>query len=124
MELVRLLLQAGADVRVSDVDGWTPAHWASYHNAEAVLALLMRYDADVNARNDRGETPLHWACKNNCARAVRVLGTSPALLLDAMCMRQETARDWAARGNSEQAMRELASLLEQRARSSSGGTSV
>lgn len=112
VELVQLLLDGKACPDVADIDGWRPVHWASYHNADAALALLIEHGVDVNVPNRNGETPLHWACKNNCARAVRVLGSSAALSLDQLCARQESARDWAARNHSEDALRELYSLLD------------
>ena len=111
-ELVKLLLGAGAAADATDVDDWRPAHWACYHNAEISLQCLIDAGADVNAQNRRGETPLHWACKNNCARAVRTLGASPALRLDTLCAQQESARDWAVRNRSEEALKALTSLVE------------
>ena len=109
-ELVKLLLGAGAAADATDIDDWRPAHWASYHNAEASLQCLIDAGADVNAQNRRGETPLHWACKNNCARAVRTLGASPVLRLDMLCAQQESAREWAVRHRSEEALKALVAL--------------
>eukprot|EP00966_Prymnesium_polylepis_P055006 1271664-Prymnesium_polylepis.1 len=110
--LVKLLLDGGATADVADVDDWRPVHWASYYNAEQALNRLVEHGVDVNAKTRRGETPLHWACKNNSARAVRALGVSPALQLDALCTQQESPRDWAIRHDSQDALRELTALGE------------
>ncbi len=70
--LISLLLEAGADVRARDDDGYMPLHLAArYGTAEAVRALL-RAGAAVDARA-RGFsihygwdwTPLHLAVANN-----------------------------------------------------------
>ncbi|KAL1505096.1 hypothetical protein AB1Y20_008855 [Prymnesium parvum] len=118
--LALLLLDAGADADAADADGWTAAHWAAYHNAEPTLRLLLSRGAQVHLVNHRGEAPLHWACKNNCARAVRALGTSPAVELERRCARQESARDWAVRHGADEALRELW-LLTDAAKDAEGG---
>lgn len=52
-----MLLRAGADSRVADMDGNTPAHFAfAYANAE-VGAVLAKEGADLEACNLQGVTP-------------------------------------------------------------------
>ena len=52
-----MLLKAGADSGVADMDGNTPSHFAfAYANVE-VGALLAREGADMEACNRRGKTP-------------------------------------------------------------------
>ena len=58
IEIAKLLLERGADVRAKNNRGETPLHWAK--NVETAKLLLDR-GADVNAKNNMGDTPLHLA---------------------------------------------------------------
>ena len=68
-EVVRLLLERGADVNAQDRHMKTPLHaatsdgyrWAAEpHVASAeVIALLLENGAEVNARDGEKRTPLH-----------------------------------------------------------------
>ena len=63
LEMVRLLLSAGADPNIRDNNGNTPVHWASRAgNADIVSYLLLR-NSQIDAKNKQGETPLHWAMR-------------------------------------------------------------
>jgi hypothetical protein len=86
-EIVRLLLTAGADASIRDLDGNTSLHWASRAGDKGTAELLLLknspkgefeaipdctvrqlsvshvYGTFVDARNERGETPLHWAMR-------------------------------------------------------------
>lgn len=55
VEVVRLLLDAGADARERDTSGQTPLHAAK--TAE-VAALLLEHDVSPDVRSSQGETPL------------------------------------------------------------------
>jgi len=55
VECIRLLVKAGAKVRVRDNDGNTPLH-ETY--IPEVIEELLKLGADVNARNKEGETPI------------------------------------------------------------------
>jgi SHAQKYF class myb-like DNA-binding protein len=84
LEVVSLLLQAGADIAQRDRRDNTPLHWAARAGDRAVAEkLLLR--ADLDARNRDGETPLHWALRaGRRARAVTAAllesGARPNLL--------------------------------------------
>jgi hypothetical protein len=69
-DIVRLLLDAGADPTGRDSELLTPLH--DVHDA-ALAALLIERGADVNARATEGTTPLHLACVRDDIDVVTVL---------------------------------------------------
>jgi len=92
LEIVRVLLEAGADVNAEESNwvGGMPLHWASERNA-SMIRLLVAYGADPNARVTRpgshhlGATPLIWCAKqrDDCAEAAVALlecGTDPQVV--------------------------------------------
>ncbi|MFD0982825.1 ankyrin repeat domain-containing protein [Tropicimonas aquimaris] len=61
-EVVRLLLDAGADIMVLDDLGNTPLHDAASRSASVeVIRELIEAGADIHATNEAGWTPLHRA---------------------------------------------------------------
>jgi len=58
-EIVRMLLEAGAEVDVRDTDGKTALHYALRGGAENIRVLL-EFGADVNAQARNGYTPLTY----------------------------------------------------------------
>ena len=106
IEIVRLLLQHGADATAHEINwiGGTPLHWASERHPE-ICQTLIDAGADANARVVRpgseflGATPLHWCArqKDDCAEAVAVLlkNGADAALTDAF---GKTALQYAEEG--------------------------
>ena len=81
---LKSLLEQGADVNVSQADGATPLHWATYWDDLETAELLIRARAKVDATDDYGVTPLTLACTNGSAAMVRVLlnaGAAPSVPL-------------------------------------------
>ena len=66
-QVIRSLLEAGADPNARTDDGWTPLHAAAESNEhpDEVVAVLVAAGADSNARTQRGTTPLHLAARYN-----------------------------------------------------------
>jgi ankyrin repeat protein len=60
-EIVRLLIEQGADVKARDESQSTPLHLASSSGILGSVRLLLEHGADVAARDGCGRTPLHLA---------------------------------------------------------------
>jgi ankyrin repeat protein len=56
-EVIKLLLEFGANVHARNSAGATPLHWARSYEA---VELLIQAGADVHARTHRGYTPMHF----------------------------------------------------------------
>ncbi|KAL6229866.1 ankyrin repeat-containing domain protein [Aspergillus navahoensis] len=62
VEVVRLLLQGGADINARDTYKLTPILWAIRMQREAVVDVLLGdRSADLTCRDRFGRTPLHYA---------------------------------------------------------------
>ena len=59
LELVRSLLEKGADVNETCASGLTPLHWTSIKDL-AIAKLLLENGANINATDSDKNTPLHW----------------------------------------------------------------
>jgi len=62
-EMVRMLVQAGADIAQEDDKGNTPLHWAARAGDKDVAEILLFKNCPLDAKNKVGETPLHWAMR-------------------------------------------------------------
>lgn len=85
-QVVRVLLDAGADVDGKDLRGMTPAILACDRGHAAIVKMLIGRGADVMVRDSRGRTPLHHAALLGNAKLV-------AMLLGAMQDANVDARD-------------------------------
>ncbi|CAE1172053.1 OSBPL1_2 [Acanthosepion pharaonis] len=56
-EVVKLLLEAGAEVNVQNDMGDTPLHRAAYTAREDIVMLLLSHGADISILNTEGHTP-------------------------------------------------------------------
>lgn len=64
LDVIRLLIHAGADINAVDHEGWTPLHVAASWNLYNVIQELICLGGstlDLDARTDRGETALDLA---------------------------------------------------------------
>lgn len=77
IDVVRILLEKGADINVSGKGNTTPLHYATRYMKEnddcSLLQLLIYSEANANAVDDSGSTPLHYACLKGNEKAVREL---------------------------------------------------
>jgi ankyrin repeat protein len=74
-QLVKTLLDAGANIKAIDVRGMTPLHFAISSEIQdlAVVRLLIQAGAEVNAKSKAGETALDWAKKFGHSQIIRAL---------------------------------------------------
>ena len=70
-ELVRLLLEHGANASAEDNRRRAPLHEAAYD--VEVVRMLLEYGANVHAEDYLGRTPLHVAAQHGSIGAVRML---------------------------------------------------
>ena len=50
IEMVKLLLQQGAEIEVKDQNSYTPLLLASYHNRIEIMEILLNHGANVHAK--------------------------------------------------------------------------
>lgn len=72
-EVLRFLVEKGADVNARDHDGTAPLHSLASKAHDQGLALLIARKADVNIKDDEGNTPLMYAAQSGSLAAVRRL---------------------------------------------------
>ncbi|XP_046838549.1 ankyrin-1-like isoform X2 [Vespa crabro] len=58
LSVVKLLIDKGANVNITDKSNSTPLHYA---NHLSIVKCLVENGADINAKNSEGNTPLHTA---------------------------------------------------------------
>jgi hypothetical protein len=76
--MIELLLDAGADVGVSNRWGRTPLHVAARRGCGNVAKLLLARGADPDATTKEGWTPLHVASMSGKSELVKILETGGA----------------------------------------------
>jgi ankyrin repeat protein len=72
-DLVKRLLDAGADVSLPGEDRITPLHQAVEYDNEEIVSILLERGADVGARDGLEETPVHWAAWTGHHRTGKLL---------------------------------------------------
>lgn len=57
VDVIKLLVDSGADVNARNTSGDTPLHYAAKYDRKDIFQLLVSKGADVVIKNDRGRTP-------------------------------------------------------------------
>jgi len=73
MDVVKLLLYAGAWVNAADYDYKTALHWAAERGNSGMLHMLLQHGADIDAISGELGTPLHHAVASGKIAVVRSL---------------------------------------------------
>lgn len=59
-EIVKLLLDHGADINARDNEGFTPLLWAAYEGEDEICLFLVQHGADLEAESNRGERAITY----------------------------------------------------------------
>ena len=70
--MVRILVNAGADVDAKDVKKYPMLFWAILEDLEMVR-ILVNAGADVNAKDAKGNSMLYWAIIKDKPEVVAIL---------------------------------------------------
>ena len=73
MNVMKELVNKGADMDTKGKNVDSPLHNASYNGHLDVVKLLVENKADVNAKGKNDKTPLHWASQNGRLIVVKFL---------------------------------------------------
>jgi len=69
----KALVEAGANVNLTQQGDWTPLHEAADNNYIELVKLLLAHGADKHAKSDDGRTPLDMAAAHPFEEVVAVL---------------------------------------------------
>eukprot|EP00944_MAST-04C_sp_MAST-4C-sp1_P012559 g12559.t1 len=72
-DIVKLLLEQGADPNKKNKYGITPLHQAAREGHTEVCKLLLEKGADPNKAKNNGSTPLHWAAYDGHTEVAKLL---------------------------------------------------
>jgi len=73
IEVVKLLLDKGADVNEYNEGGETPLHYATRGGHTEVMKILLDHGANIRAKGTGCGTPLQWAARNGQIKAAELL---------------------------------------------------
>lgn len=62
VNIVKYLLEIGADPTIADKDGYTPPHGSAMYGTAQVMEALIEAGIDVNTYHEDGFLPLHRTC--------------------------------------------------------------
>jgi ankyrin repeat protein len=72
IEIVKLLLEHGADVNLSNNNKDSPLHCASYNGHIEIVKLLLNYNANIYAMDDWNYTPENIASQRKHSKIVKI----------------------------------------------------
>ena len=67
LDIIRLMIEQGDDVNVTDKHRLAPLHYASHFGRLEMMKSLFANGANVNSKADDGSTPLHEVCGLYCS---------------------------------------------------------
>jgi ankyrin repeat protein len=72
-DVLKVLLEHGADLTTRDKGGFTPLIRAVSHKQLGYVVLLIQHRADVNATDINDRTALHWAAQSGSAPCIDLI---------------------------------------------------
>ncbi|PQE03561.1 ankyrin repeat-containing protein [Rutstroemia sp. NJR-2017a BVV2] len=97
--MVKLLLEAGANVESKDSNSQTPLWWAARNSNIAIVKLLLEAGANIESKDSNGQTPLWWAARISNTDMVKLLLEAGANF-ESKDSNSETPLWWAARNSN------------------------
>ncbi|KAJ8320852.1 hypothetical protein KUTeg_002439 [Tegillarca granosa] len=88
---IRDFLKQGYTYVEQDPQGWTPMHWASWHNNGEVIKVLLEHGCSPNIVNNSGDSPLHIAARYGHVRVAEILLRHRDINLELMDKEGKTA---------------------------------
>jgi ankyrin repeat protein len=73
LEVVKVLVEAGAPMNSKSDEGWTPLTWAAKGGHDTVIEYLISQKVDVNVGDKDGYTALDWAKNEGYPKVVDML---------------------------------------------------
>ena len=72
-DAIKLLLDNGADINITDAAGWSALHFAAANGHVDVAQSLLKYKANAEAKDNDGWSALHLAAKCGSANSIKLL---------------------------------------------------
>jgi ankyrin repeat protein len=73
VQVVKALLEHGAEIEAKDNDGWTPLHWACLKDHLPVVKSLLSDGANILTANNYGHLPIYYAVGGRKSEVTRYL---------------------------------------------------
>jgi ankyrin repeat protein len=71
--VTRFLVEAGAELNITDDNGWTPLHWAAKTGDQELILTMAENDADLFALDRDGDTPFDVLIKYGHDRVLEAM---------------------------------------------------
>lgn len=65
IDVIRLLLERGADPNIRDNEGNIALHWSAFSGSVDISQMYLDIGCDLTAQNEHGDTPLHIAARQD-----------------------------------------------------------